>query len=164
MLKTNAIPESKFAEGWVIKYETKLKIKGPHCPQNYNLHVDQKQVTQILPSGRVFRQRLKILSSIQSNNAVFSFVNTGRQVHLQHARWHFERNLVKDVHHRSVESRNWLKSQRQGEADLTPADFFLWGPLKGKVYKYTPRTIEQLKILADRFIYSMPDGISNGIW
>jgi len=29
--------------------------------------------------------------------------------------------------------------------DLTPADFFLWGPLKGKVYKNTPRTIEQLK-------------------
>ena len=31
------------------------------------------------------------------------------------------------------------------EADLTPADFFLWGLLKGKVYKNTPRTIEQRK-------------------
>jgi len=40
----------------------------------------------------------------------FSFVNTGKQVHLKHARRHFERNLVKDVHHRSVASRNWLKS------------------------------------------------------
>ena len=29
--------------------------------------------------------------------------------------------------------------------DLTPADFFLWGLLKGKVYKNTPCTIEQLK-------------------
>ena len=29
--------------------------------------------------------------------------------------------------------------------DLTPADFCLWGLLKGKVYKNTPRTIEQLK-------------------
>ena len=29
--------------------------------------------------------------------------------------------------------------------DLTPVDFFLWGLLKGKVYKNTPRTIEQLK-------------------
>ena len=29
--------------------------------------------------------------------------------------------------------------------DLTPADFFLWGLFKGKVYKNTPRTIEQLK-------------------
>ena len=29
--------------------------------------------------------------------------------------------------------------------DLTPADFFLWGLMKGKVYKKTPRTIEQLK-------------------
>ena len=29
--------------------------------------------------------------------------------------------------------------------DLTPDDFFLWGLLKGKAYKNTPRTIEQLK-------------------
>ena len=29
--------------------------------------------------------------------------------------------------------------------DLTPAAFFLWGLLKGKVYKNTPRTIEHLK-------------------
>jgi len=29
--------------------------------------------------------------------------------------------------------------------DLTPADYFHWGLLKGKVYKNTPRTIEQLK-------------------
>jgi len=36
---------------------------------------------------------------IQSNSAGFSFVNTGKQVHLKHARRHFERNLVKDVHH-----------------------------------------------------------------
>ena len=35
---------------------------------------------------------------IQSNSAGFSFVNIGRQVHLKHARRHFERNLVKDVH------------------------------------------------------------------
>jgi len=33
-----------------------------------------------------------------------------KQVHLKHARRHFERNLVKDVHHRSVTSRNWLKT------------------------------------------------------
>ena len=29
--------------------------------------------------------------------------------------------------------------------DLTPADSILWGLLKSKVYKSTPRTIEQLK-------------------
>ena len=76
---------------------------------------------------------------IQSNSAGFSFVNTGKQVHLKHARRHFERNLAKDVHHRSVASRNWLKCLRQGKADLTAADFFLWALLKGKVYKkYTP--------------------------
>ena len=28
--------------------------------------------------------------------------------------------------------------------DLMPADFFLWGLLKGKVHKNTPCTIEQL--------------------
>ena len=47
---------------------------------------------------------------IQSNSAGFSFVNTGKQVNLKNARRHFERNLVKDVHHKSVASRNWLKS------------------------------------------------------
>ena len=52
----------------------------------------------------------------------------------------FRMEMVKDVHHRSVASRNWLKCYRQGEADITPADFFLWGLLKGKVYKNTPRT------------------------
>jgi len=47
---------------------------------------------------------------IQSKSGGFSFVNTGKQVHLKLARRHFERNSVKDVHHRSVPSRNWLKS------------------------------------------------------
>ena len=82
---------------------------------------------------------------IQSKSAGFSFVNTGKQVHLKHVRRHFERNLVKDVHHRSVASRNWLESYRQMKADLTPADFFVWGLLKGEVYKNTPRKIEQFK-------------------
>ena len=39
-------------------------------------------------------------------------------------------------------SKNFLPPR---SPDLTPADFFLWGLLKGKVYKNTPRTIEQLK-------------------
>jgi len=38
-----------------------------------------------------------------------------------------------------------LKVKDKGKPDLTPADFFLWGLLKGKVYKNAPRTIEQLK-------------------
>jgi len=29
--------------------------------------------------------------------------------------------------------------------DLTPAEFFLWGLLKGKLYKNTARTVKQLK-------------------
>ena len=62
---------------------------------------------------------------IQSNSAGFSFVNTGRQVHLKHARRHFERNLVKDVHHRSVPSRN--------------CRLLSLGPIEGQsVQKYTP--------------------------
>jgi len=32
------------------------------------------------------------------------------------------------------------KNLETGETDLTPADFFLWGLFKGKVYKTTPRT------------------------
>ena len=47
---------------------------------------------------------------IQSNSAGFSFVNTGKQFHLKHVRRHYERNLLKDVHHRNVASRIWLKS------------------------------------------------------
>ena len=45
------------------------------------------------------------------------------------------------------------KLDTQGEADLTPAESFLWGLLKGKVYKNTPRTIKQLKktLYAKRF-------------
>ena len=82
---------------------------------------------------------------IQSNSVGFSFVITSKQVHLKHARWHFEWNLVKDMHHRTFASKNWFKSWRQREADLTPADFIPSGLLKGKVYKNTPRTIEQLK-------------------
>jgi hypothetical protein len=38
--------------------------------------------------------------------------------------------------------------------DLAPADFFLWGLLKNKVYKNTPRTIEQLKYAIG---HSIPD-------
>ena len=59
---------------------------------------------------------------IQSNSARFLFVNTGKQVHLKHARRHFERNLVKDVHHRIVASR-----------------LLSLGPIEGRsVQKYTP--------------------------
>ena len=29
--------------------------------------------------------------------------------------------------------------------DLTPADFFLWGPIEGQIVQSTPCTIEQLK-------------------
>jgi len=43
--------------------------------------------------------------------------------------------------------QNYLKKKiwPPRSPDLTPADFFIWGLLKGKVYKNTARTIEQLK-------------------
>ena len=71
----------KFIEFLYLKYKVSLSLEAP----NYCL-------------------------CIQPNSVSFSFVNTGKQVHLKDARRHFERNLVKDVHHRSVASRNWLKS------------------------------------------------------
>jgi len=72
---------------------------------------------------------------IQSNSVGFSFINTGKQVHLKQARRHFERNLLKDVHHRSAGSRNWLKSYRKGEA----CGLLSLGPTEGQsVQKYTP--------------------------
>jgi len=48
-----------------------------------------------------------------------------------------------------------LKVRDKGEADLTPPDFFLWGLLKGKVYKNTSRTIEQLKDVLRQEIQSV---------
>ena len=48
--------------------------------------------------------------------------------------------------HTSNARQNYLKNRWPPiSPDLTPADFFLWGLLKGKMYKNTPRTIKQLK-------------------
>ena len=83
---------------------------------------------------------------IQSNSAGFSFVNTGKQVHLKQARRHFERNLVKDVHHRSVPFRNWLKSRSNACRLLSLGAY--WRAKCTKIYpdtidttqrRYTPR-------------------------
>ena len=43
--------------------------------------------------------------------------------------------------------------------DLTPVDFFLWGLLKSKVYKNTPRTIEQLKDAILFFLWAIVWGL-----
>ena len=76
---------------------------------------------------------------IQSNSVGFSFVNTDKQVHLKHARWHFERNLVKDVHHRSVASRNWLKKLETRGSRSNACRLLSLGPTEGQsVQKYTP--------------------------
>jgi len=80
----------------------------------YSVHIKYFHL-RCVNIGYIYRASLLLVAPnyclcIQSNSAVFSFVNTGKQVNLKHARRNFERNLVKDVHHRSVASRNWLKS------------------------------------------------------
>jgi len=51
------------------------------------------------------------------------------------------REIESFVKERIISKKLWLPRS----PNLTLADFFLWGLLKGKVYKNTPRTIEQLK-------------------
>ena len=76
---------------------------------------------------------------IQSNSAGSSFVNTGKQVHLMHARRHFERNLMKDMHHRSVASRNWLKTLETSGSRSNACRLLSLGPIEAQsVQKYTP--------------------------
>ena len=90
---------------------------------------------------------------IQSNSTGFSFINTGKQVHLKHARWHFERNLVKDVHHRSVASRNRLKKVETGGSRSNACRLLSLGPVEGQsVQKYTPHNrTTQRRLYAKRF-------------
>jgi len=80
-----------------------------------NLHLSGPRHTYVTLRQLTYRVILSLEAQnyclcMQSNSAGFSFINTGKQVQLKHARRHFERNLVKDVHHRSDASRNWLKS------------------------------------------------------
>jgi len=65
---------------------------------------------QLVVQGESLARGPKLLSMYTVEQRGFLFVNTGKQVHSKHARRHLERNLVKDVHHRSVASRNWVKS------------------------------------------------------
>ena len=51
------------------------------------------------------------------------------------------REIESFFQNRIISENLWLPRS----PDLTPADFFLWGLLKGKVYKNTASTIEQLK-------------------
>jgi len=99
-------------------YRFDLHIGGFWRPSNlYNLLytvITQQYITTVIYIF-IYRVSLSLEAPnyclcIQLNSAGFWFVNTSKQVHLKHARRHFERNLVKDVHHRSVASRNWLKS------------------------------------------------------
>jgi len=76
---------------------------------------------------------------IQSNSAGFSFVNTGKQVHLKHARRYFEWYLVKDVHHRSVSIQKLGKKLETRRSRSNTCWLFSLGPIEGQsVQKYTP--------------------------
>jgi len=82
----------------------------------------------------------KYCQCIQSNSVGFSFVNTGKQVHLKHARRHFERNLVKDVHHRSVSIQKLVKNLETRGSRSNACRLLSLGPVKGQsVQKYTPQ-------------------------
>jgi len=75
----------------------------------------------------------------------FSFVNTGKQVHLKHAKRNFEQNFVKDVHHRSVASRLVKKLETRGSRS-NACRLLSLGPTEGQsVQKYTShnRTIQR---------------------
>jgi len=81
---------------------------------------------------------------VQSNSAGFSFVNTGKQVPLKHARRRFERNLVKDVHHRCCIQKLVKKLETRG-CRSNACRLLSLGPIEGKSVQNTHRTIEQLK-------------------
>ena len=102
-----------------LPFPTLSKHKNLHVEHVYKQQIAHRQNTKhcymfLLLSTAIFSteelEAPNCCLCIQSNSAGFSFINTGKQVHLKHARRHFERNLVKDVYHRSVASRNWLKS------------------------------------------------------
>jgi len=90
---------------------------------------------------------------IQSNSAGFSFVNTGKQVHLKHARRYFEWYLVKDVHHRSVSIQKLGKKLETRRSRSNTCWLFSLGPIEGQsVQKYTPAQLNNSKTLyAKRF-------------
>jgi len=69
---------------------------------------------------------------IQSKSAGFSFVNTGKRVHLKHARRHFERNLVKDVHHRSVSIQKLVKKLETRGSRSNACWLLSLGPTEGQ--------------------------------
>ena len=90
---------------------------------------------------------------IQSNSAGFSFVNTGKQVHLNHVRQHFELNLVKDVNHGSVASGNWLKKLKKRGSRSNACRLLSLGPYwRAKCTEMHPSQSNNSKTLyAERF-------------
>ena len=83
---------------------------------------------------------------IQVNTAGFSFVNTGKQVHLKHARRHFERNLgERRVPSKSCIQKLVKKLRDRGSRSNACRLLSLGAYWRAKCTKIHPRTIEQLK-------------------
>ena len=75
---------------------------------------------------------------IQSNSAGFSFVNTGRQVHLKHARRHFERNFGERRAPSKCCIQKLVKTLETRGSRSNACRLLSLGPIEGQsVQKYT---------------------------
>ena len=82
---------------------------------------------------------------IQSKSAGFSFVNTGRQVHLKHARRHFERKYGERRAPSKCCIQKLVKKLETKGSRSNACRLLSFGPTEGQSVKNTRRTIEQLK-------------------
>jgi hypothetical protein len=62
--------------------------------------------------------------------------------------------LLRDVFGDKIISKDIWPPQ---SPDLTPPDYYLWGAMKGAVYKDTPHTSLELKEAIANFIRNIPD-------
>ena len=75
---------------------------------------------------------------IKPNTAGFSFVNTGKQVHLKHARWHFKQFGERRAPSKCCVQKFVKKLQIKGSR-FNACRLLSLGPIEGQsVQKYTP--------------------------
>jgi len=78
---------------------------------------------------------------IQSNSAGFSFVNTGKQVHLKHARRHFEAEFGERRAPSKFCIQKLVKNLETRGSRSNACRLLSLGPIEGQsVQKYTPHT------------------------
>ena len=81
---------------------------------------------------------LELLDQNQINTATTWFQQDGATAHTARTSLRFLEDIYED---RVISKGIWPARS----PDLTPLDFFLWGYLKGRVYKNNPQTIDELK-------------------